>query len=179
MTYPYQPGPSDPVPPPPDPPVQPYQQPTYYQQQQQPQPTYPESGYPPPSYPESGYPPPGHAASGYPPPSYGKQNYAQPGYAQPYPYQAGRPTEGLAIAALIVSCAAVLGICAYGVGGVLGVVGAALGHAARRRIARNGTDGAGMALAGIIVGWIMAGLSVIAIVLLVLFFVAGPGITTT
>jgi hypothetical protein len=98
--------------------------------------------------------------------------YQQPVY--PYGFPPPRQTEGLAVASLVVSCAAVLGLCAYGIGGVLGVVGACLGHAARRRIARNGNDGAGMALAGIIVGWIMAGVAVLAITAIVILVVVDP-----
>jgi hypothetical protein len=85
-----------------------------------------------------------------------------PGY--PYGYAPPRETEGLAIAALIVSCAAVLGLCTWGVGGLLGIVGAILGHVARRRIRLNGRSGDGMALAGIIVGWILAAVCVVMLV---------------
>jgi hypothetical protein len=99
--------------------------------------------------------------------------YQQPVYA--YGYAPPRQTEGLAIASLVVSCAAVLGLCAYGIGGLLlGVVGAGLGHAARRRIARTGNDCAGMALAGIIVGWIMTGVAVLAIAAIIILFVVVP-----
>jgi hypothetical protein len=93
--------------------------------------------------------------------------YAVPGEAPIQPYQVPteappvapyNPYEGLAIAALVVSCAGVLGLCTYGVGGVLGLLGAIFGHVARRRIARNGTGGAGLALAGIIVGYILTGM---------------------
>ena len=93
-----------------------------------------------------------------PPPMY---YYPPPVY--PYqPYQ--QPTEGLAIASLVVSCVAVAGLCAYGFGALLGPVGAILGHVARRRIAASGAGGDGLALAGIIIGWIMTALGVLAIV---------------
>jgi hypothetical protein len=105
-----------------------------------------------------------------PPPGYYYQQLPVYGYN----YVPPRQTEGLAIASLVVSCAAVLGMCAYGVGGILGVVGAGLGHAARRRIARNGTEGAGMALAGIIVGWVMAALAAVTITLFVVLIVDDP-----
>jgi uncharacterized protein DUF4190 len=99
--------------------------------------------------------------------------YQAPPYGYGYGYQPPR-TEGLAIASLVVSCAGVLGICTYGVGGLLGVVGAILGHFARRRIARNGTGGAGLALAGIIVGWVFTGLCVLIAGLIILVAV-DPG----
>jgi hypothetical protein len=105
--------------------------------------------------------------------------YAQPAYYQPplpaypYGYQPPQATEGLAIASLVVSCAAVLGICLYGLGALLGIVGAILGHVARSRIKRNGTNGAGMALAGIIVGWTISGVIILAVVAVVIYGVAG------
>jgi hypothetical protein len=68
----------------------------------------------------------------------------------------------LAIAALVVSCVGVLGLCPYGLGGWIGAIGAILGHVARRQIRERGDAGAGMALAGIIVGWIATGLFVLA-----------------
>ncbi|GAA2623185.1 hypothetical protein GCM10010399_63040 [Dactylosporangium fulvum] len=51
---------------------------------------------------------------------------------------------------MVVSIAGLLLCC----GGVSGVVGVVLGHVARRQIRRTGQGGAGMALAGILVGWI-------------------------
>lgn len=87
----------------------------------------------------------------------------------PYGYLPQRETEGLAIASLVVSCAAVLAACTWGIGGVLGIVGAILGHVARGRLRHNGKSGSGMALAGVIVGWSLAALSaVLAVVLVVL-----------
>jgi hypothetical protein len=68
----------------------------------------------------------------------------------------------------------VLGLCLWGIGGLLGVVGAILGHVARRRIRATGAGGAGMALAGIIVGWVLAGLAALAVAgLVVAFLVSG------
>lgn len=83
----------------------------------------------------------------------------------PYGYVGTSPTpsnNGLAIAALVVSCVGVLGLCAYGLGGWIGAIGAILGHVSRRQIRERGDAGAGMALAGIIVGWIATGLFVLA-----------------
>jgi hypothetical protein len=116
--------------------------------------TYPPQEPPPPYDPAGQQPPPYYP--GYPPPPYYGAN---PYYPYGYPR---RETDGLAIASLVVSCAAVLGLCSYGVGGVLGIVGAILGHVARGRIRRTGQGGDGMALAGIIVGW---ALTVVCIVL--------------
>jgi presenilin-like A22 family membrane protease len=101
------------------------------------------------------------------PPAYG----APPQAYQPYGYPPPRQYEGLAIASLVVSCAAVFGFCSWGIGGVLGIVGAILGHVARSRLKENGRQGAGLALAGIIVGWVLAALSAVLAGVLVLLFV--------
>jgi hypothetical protein len=93
----------------------------------------------------------------------------------PYGYAPPRPTEGLAIASLVVSCAAVFGLCAYGIGAILGIVGAILGQVARHRIARSGAQGAGMALAGIIVGWVMTAVAVAVIVVLAIVIASDGG----
>jgi hypothetical protein len=99
----------------------------------------------------------------------------QAGYPQPYGYPgqppAAAPTSGVAIASLVVSCAGVLGLCAYGLGGYLGVVGAILGHVARRQIRERGEGGDGLALAGVIIGWLTTAIAVIATVAIVFFVV--------
>ncbi|GAA2662305.1 DUF4190 domain-containing protein [Paractinoplanes durhamensis] len=145
MTDPYQPtGQPNPNPPPPDPYVPPAYQPQPYAQ---------------------------------PTPYAQADPYAQPAYQQPafpYGYQPPRPTEGLAIASLVVSCVSVFGLCFYGIGALLGIVGAILGHVARRRIARDGSNGAGMALAGIITGWIVAALGALGLAAAIIFLVANP-----
>ena len=105
----------------------------------------------------------------YPPPTPGY------GYGSPYGYPGQYPqaptTDGFAIAALVVSCVGVLSLCAYGLGGLLGVVGAIFGHVAKRRIRATGAGGEGLALAGIIVGWITAFLALVGIVILVVAIV--------
>lgn len=58
------------------------------------------------------------------------------------------PTNGLAIASLVVSLVAPLTM------GMTGPVGAILGHVARRQIQERGEAGDGFALAGIIIGWV-------------------------
>jgi hypothetical protein len=75
-----------------------------------------------------------------------------PGYGYPaYAYPAAAPTNGLAIAALVCALA---GLAV----GISAPVGAILGHIARRQIRERGEQGDGMALAGIIVGWILTGI---------------------
>jgi hypothetical protein len=133
--------------------------------------------YPPPPGPDGVHPPPPDPPiQAYQPPmqqpgyGYGSPYY-QPAYQYPPQYAPPRPTEGLAIASLVVSCAGVLGLCAWTIGGVLGLVGAILGHVARRRIRRTGASGAGLALAGIIVGWVCTGIGLLGIAFLIAILV--------
>jgi hypothetical protein len=174
MTYPPPPGPGDQGQPPPDPlyqpPIEAYQPPPPYVAPPPPAyPIYPGQPYQqgqasqapgqPPILP---YQPPDQV---YPTPAY-QYGYGPYGYSA---YQPHRPADGLAVASLIVSCVAVPAMCLYGVPGLIGTVGAILGHVARRRITRTGAGGAGMALAGIIVGWTAAAIgAVLAVVFIVL-----------
>jgi hypothetical protein len=100
-----------------------------------------------PSQPVSGTPPYGQPQPGYPTPA----AYVQPVYGPPM--YVTKPTNGLAIASLVCSLAGILVFFSA-------PVGAILGHVARRQIQERGEDGDGMALAGIIVGWIVTGLGV-------------------
>ncbi|MDP8970800.1 MAG: DUF4190 domain-containing protein [Actinomycetota bacterium] len=67
----------------------------------------------------------------------------------------------MAIAALVSAIGGAL-LC-----GVLSIVGAILGHLALNQIKQTGEEGRGMALAGVIIGWVAFGLSVLVIALLV------------
>jgi len=126
--------------------------PTWQPQQPTAQPT---SGTPAYDQPANGQPAYGQPAYGQPvygQPGYGQPGYGQPAYGQPaygQPVVVSRPTNGLAIAAMIV---AILGF---------GPVGAIMGHIARRQIQQTGEQGDGFALAGIIVGWITTGIWVL------------------
>lgn len=79
----------------------------------------------------------------------------------PYPYQpapAPQATDGLAIASLI------LGILWLGwLGSILAVI---FGHIALRRTRRNATAGSGLAIAGLVLGWIGVGTLILWIILL-------------
>lgn len=159
-----QPTPSTPEPyaQPSDPPVtypvdtQPY--PQAYPQEPYAQPDYPQPGYPQPGYPQAGY---GYPQPGYPQPAYPQAGYAQPGYAQPgyalpttyaaggYAYPAAQSTNGLAVASLV------LGIVGLFVIPFLGSVAAVItGHIGRRQIRERGEAGDGMALGGLITGYL-------------------------
>jgi hypothetical protein len=84
---------------------------------------------------------------------------------------AARPTNGLAIASMVISILGAVGLCGYGLGGYIGIVGAIMGHVARRQIRERGENGDGMALAGVIVGWIAFGIAIIATILIIIFVV--------
>jgi uncharacterized protein DUF4190 len=182
MTHPTPPGSGDQGNPTPEPPYQPpieaYTPPPdpIYQQPQDPagqgyRP--PEHGYqqPRPPYPAPPSPAYQPADPGYPPApiqpyqpqdqAYLAPAYQYGGYPDPYGYPTHRPTDGLAIASMVVSCVAVPALCLDGFGGLIGIVGAILGHVAQRRIRTTGAGGAGMALAGVIVGWIATALGLL------------------
>jgi Domain of unknown function (DUF4190) len=106
------------------------------------------------------YAPPGYPLpAGYPVPSAGQSPYYLVNYAGP------ARTNGMAIAALAVSIAG-SALCGF----VGGAIGAILGHVARRQIAQRGEDGAGLALAAIIIGWTLSAVSA----LFLLFAIALP-----
>ncbi|OBJ40718.1 hypothetical protein A5630_24300 [Mycolicibacterium mucogenicum] len=109
---------------------------------------FPGPGYPPPVGP---YPP---AAQGYPgvPPMPGMMPF---GYA-PVP-----KTNGLAIASLVCS---LLGLVTCAGTSILGVI---FGHLAKSQIKQSGEEGEGMALAGLIVGYI--GLALFALIAIFYF----------
>ena len=98
-------------------------------------------------------PPPGQQYDGPQPP--------YPAYQQPYsPYPPAPPTNGLAIAALV-----------CGVGGfVIGlsfIPAIICGHLARAQIRRTGEQGAGLALAGLILGYVGTALFIVLIAVFV------------
>ena len=92
-----------------------------------------------------------------------------PGYGAPVMVPS-QPTNGMAIAAMVVSLVALPGLICYGIAGiVIGLVGAILGHVARRQVTERGDGGGGMAMAGIIIGWIAVGAGVIILGLIIWF----------
>jgi hypothetical protein len=139
-------------------------------------PTSPYSAPPPepPVYgqaPQFGQPP----AYGQQPPAYGQpapygqpQPYGQPGpYGQaPYPYPGqSAGTNGMAIASMV------LGILwLYWIGSILALI---FGYVARKQIRERHQGGDGMAIAGIVLGWIGIGTLVLFIILAI---TAGSGV---
>ena len=101
-----------------------------------------------------------------PPPGHYEPYGAPPGFPAAYGglYQPA-PPNGLAIASMVVSIVGGAGVFLLcGVGGLVGVVGAILGHVARARIRRGQASGDGYALAGVIVGWVAFALGVLAVI---------------
>jgi hypothetical protein len=104
-------------------------------------------------------------------------SYYQDPYGTPSPYSGAPqygygvpmapPTNGLAVAAMIVSIVSLV-VC----GGLTGPVGAIMGHVARRQVRDRGEQGDGFALAGIIIGWIATAIFAAIIIFYVLFFAA-------
>jgi hypothetical protein len=157
------------APPPVDQPPQappPQAPPGYGAPRQEPQPGYgapppPPLGYgapPPPGYgqpqqPGYGAPPPGYGGQpgyGAPPPGYGPPQY---GYGvQPY---VAKKTNGFAVASLILGA-----LWLYWLGSILALI---FGYIAKSQIEKSGgmQDGRGLAIAGIVLGWI--GVAVLAI----------------
>jgi hypothetical protein len=104
--------------------------------------------------------------SGYAAPAY-------PGYGYPPAYSP--PTNGMAIASLVCSLAGIA-TC------VSAPVGAILGHVARKQIRERGEGGDGMALAGIIVGWVLTGIMLLVAVfyiVMIIFFISNSDDFTT
>ena len=118
---------------------------------------------PPPAAPSGpqGYSAPYGSPPGYFPPSY-QGGYPPPGYGA---YPPPRPTNGMAIASLVLG---ILWI--YWLGSILALI---FGYLARQQIAQRGESGDGIAIAGIVLGWIGVGV----LALLVLFLVLGAAMS--
>jgi hypothetical protein len=128
----------------------------------QPGPAYAAPAYPPP-YDASGY------AAGYGTAGYGTAGYGG-GYA--YPVAAPKRTNPMAIASMTTSIVGLPLLMCYGLGLPVSIVGAILGHIAKRQIRERDEQGEGMALAGIIMGWIGTGLAVLGVGALIVFIAA-------
>ncbi|WP_243789415.1 DUF4190 domain-containing protein [Saccharopolyspora gloriosae] len=86
-----------------------------------------------------------------------------PGYGM---YPQPPPNNGLAIASMVVSLVSLL-VCQLGI--VLGPIGLILGHVALRKLKEQPAQrGRGMALAGVIIGWIVLAIWVGVILFVVL-----------
>jgi Domain of unknown function (DUF4190) len=124
---------------------------------------------PPASEPAPTYSAPAYGASSSPPP-YGQ---AATGYGQPY----SSKTNTLAIVSLVTSIAGIV-ILPF-LGSLAGVI---CGHISLSQIKRTGEQGRGMALAGLIVGYVGLALAIVGLILLAVFsawMIANYGTYTT
>jgi Domain of unknown function (DUF4190) len=122
----------------------------------------PPGGY---GQPPGGYgQPPGHGQPGwYPQPGYQGMPAGTGGTGYPAPQ-----TNGLAVAALV------CGVAQIAAGPLTGIPAIILGHVARSRIRQTGEQGAGMALAGVILGYV----GLVLFVLLVIGIIAAVSTVT-
>ena len=124
----------------------------------QPPPGQPGYGQASPGYGQTAYPPSAYPQGTYSQAGYGQTGYGAPGYSQPYPaggfspYPAAPKNNGLAIASLVCS---IVGFC--WIGALLGII---FGFVARGQIKKSGgtQQGSGLAVAGIIVGFVFTAL---------------------
>jgi hypothetical protein len=116
-------------------------------------------------------PAPGQPVYGQPAPG---QPYGQPVYGQPYPpaYAAGPRTNTLALVSMILS---LVGLAT----GVTAIGGIVCGHIGLSQIKRTGEAGRGMALAGVIVGYVVVGFWVLLIVAYIVILVVVFGIAAS
>ncbi len=135
-------------------------------------PPQPPAGQPGPTPPSYGTTPPPYGATPPPygqPPAYQGQAYPS-AQGQAYPtaygygaYPAGPKTNTLSVFALIASIAGFIWLLPL----IGSVAGAIMGHLALGQIKRTGEKGYGMALAGVIVGWVGVALAVIGVVIII------------
>jgi peptidyl-prolyl cis-trans isomerase B (cyclophilin B) len=89
----------------------------------------------------------------YPPPPH----YGSPPGPGPYPYPTPPPTNGLAIASLI---------CAF----VFAPLGIVFGHISLSQIKKSGEEGRGLAIAGLVISYLVTVLTIVAVLAGVVFF---------
>ncbi|GAA5030266.1 DUF4190 domain-containing protein [Microbacterium fluvii] len=145
----------------------------------QPEPPAAPAGYPqtpPPAAPTYGQPTPGAAPVYGQPPAYG----AAPAYGAPPAYGTGpaygsapaygayapAKTNSLAIVSLIASIAGLTVIPLIGT-----IVGIITGHMSLSQLKTSGEGGRGMALAGVIIGWVSLALGVLFVILAFALFI--------
>ncbi|MFI2364912.1 DUF4190 domain-containing protein [Promicromonospora sp. NPDC019610] len=138
----------------PDAPQSPYGQP-YQQPDQQPQQQWDQQGQ---TYPGQPYP-------GQPYP--GQQPYP---YGAPYGYAAPLEKNALGVWSLVLGILSVFLLFTCGIGFLAGIPAVITGHLSRKAQREGQADNGGLALGGIITGWVTIGLTLLAVVGLVVLF---------
>ena len=150
--------------------------------EQQPGGAVPPPPPPPPPAPAYGAPqppqaqPPAAPAYGQQAPAYGQ---SAPAYGQPAAAYGGPPakkTNVLAIVSLIASIAGF--VIAWGIGSIVGII---CGHISLGQIKKTGEEGHGLAVAGLIVGYIGLALAILSVIIIAIVFgtiAANGGFTT-
>jgi hypothetical protein len=141
---------------------------------------------PPAPFPQPGAP--GYGQPGYGQPGYGQPGYGQPGYPQPpqygmppaaqyggYPSQALASTSGKATTVMILGIASLVLMSTCGIGFIPAIISLALAGGARREIAGSGgrLTGSSQVTAGKVCSWITLGITIIAVIGLVIAGLAG------
>ncbi|MDP9797947.1 hypothetical protein J2S43_006459 [Catenuloplanes nepalensis] len=88
-----------------------------------------------------------------------------PKYAYPPQVPPRRPTNSMAIAALILGIASLFTCQLVGIGAII------CGNRARNEIRGSGEEGDGMALAGLILGWVSLAILVLVSLFMIAYFV--------
>jgi hypothetical protein len=122
----------------------------------------------PPAYPQSTPPatpplcPAQSAAPAYPPPAYPQSPYGPGAYGQPpqpygyqYPAPATAPTNTMAILSLVMAF-------------VFAPLAIVFGHIARKQMRQTGESGDGLAMAGLILGYVFTAIAVLTVALIVI-----------
>ena len=139
--------------------------------EQQPGGAVPPPPPPPPPAPAYGAPqppqaqPPAAPAYGQQAPAYGQ---SAPAYGQPAAAYGGPPakkTNVLAIVSLIASIAGF--VIAWGIGSIVGII---CGHISLSQIKKTGEEGRGLAVAGLIVGYIGLALAILSVIIIAIVF---------
>ncbi|HET8779503.1 MAG TPA: DUF4190 domain-containing protein [Agromyces sp.] len=112
---------------------------------------------------------PDQPGSSVPPPAPAYGEPAAPAYGQPAAYgqPSGAKTNTLAIISLVASIAGI--VILWGIGSVVGVI---CGHISLSQIKKTGEQGRGMAVAGLIVGYVGIALAIIAVIIFFAIFAA-------
>jgi Domain of unknown function (DUF4190) len=139
-----------------------------------------ESGTSPWQPPSAAPPPaPGESLPAAPPPPPPPPGYGAPPAAYGAPQQLGAygpaPTNGKAIASMVLGIVGLVGICLYGLGVIASILAVVFGFLAKKEIRNSGgaQGGAGMATAGLVTGWIGIALAIVVVIFIVIAVVVG------